>query len=154
MMRTIQFLAVVLTAIALIPAGVHLAEMPNKIDMAQSAYFTTQDIYRGWAVFGFVLMAAILADLALAIATRAHRTALVWASTAFALMVASVAIFFLWTEPANVATEYWTVAPPNWEAWRTQWEYAHAGAAVVTLLAFLAVVLSVLSYPGPRQVRN
>lgn len=36
MMRTFQFLAVVLTAIALVPAGAHLAELPNKIDMAQS----------------------------------------------------------------------------------------------------------------------
>jgi hypothetical protein len=58
----------------LLTAGAHLAALPNKIDMAQSAYFTAQDIYRGWAVFGFVLMAAILADLALAVAARARRT--------------------------------------------------------------------------------
>jgi len=32
-LRVIQFLAVILTALALIPAGAHLFELPNKIDL-------------------------------------------------------------------------------------------------------------------------
>ncbi len=148
MIRTIQFLALVLTALALVPAGAHLAVLPNKIDLPQEAYFTVQDIYRGWAFFGIVLVGAIMSNLSLAIVMRGRRAAFGWATAAFLFMAATLVIFFIWTFPANQATENWTRVPENWEALRTQWEYAHASAAVLTLLAFGAVVLSVLSDPN------
>ena len=36
-LRLIQFLAIMLTALALVPSGTHLAALPNKIAMAQTA---------------------------------------------------------------------------------------------------------------------
>lgn len=54
-LRAVQFLAIVLTALALVPAGAHLAELPNKIGLDQEAYFIVQSIYRGWALFGIAL---------------------------------------------------------------------------------------------------
>ena len=53
--RLVQFLAILLTALALVPAGAHLAELPNKIGLDQEAYFIVQNIYAGWALFGIVL---------------------------------------------------------------------------------------------------
>ncbi len=38
-LRVVQFLALVLTALALIPAGAHLFALPNKIGLAQEQYF-------------------------------------------------------------------------------------------------------------------
>ena len=38
-----------LTALALVPSGAHLAALPNKMAMAQAAYFVAQQIYAGWA---------------------------------------------------------------------------------------------------------
>jgi len=38
-LRVIQFLAIILTALALVPSGAHLAALPNKIGMTQAAYF-------------------------------------------------------------------------------------------------------------------
>ena len=58
-LRVIQFLAVLLTAVALAPAGAHLFELPNKIDLPRDAYLTVQGIYAGWALFGIVDMAAL-----------------------------------------------------------------------------------------------
>ena len=40
--RLIQVLAIILTALALVPSGAHLAALPNKIAMAQAAYFVAQ----------------------------------------------------------------------------------------------------------------
>jgi hypothetical protein len=40
----------VLTALALVPAGAHLFELPNKIGLSQDRYFIVQSIYRGWAL--------------------------------------------------------------------------------------------------------
>lgn len=146
MISFVQFLAVVLTAFALVPAGAHLAELANKINLSQDAYFTVQGIYRGWSHFGFVLFGALGSDLLLAALMRGKGHAFGLAATSFLLVAATLAIFFIWTLPANQATNNWTVIPPNWEALRAQWEYAHAAAAVLTALAFCAVTLSVLSY--------
>ena len=63
-LRLIQFLAIMLTALALVPSGAHLAALPNKMAMAQPAYFIAQQIYAGWALFGIVLFGALAANLA------------------------------------------------------------------------------------------
>jgi hypothetical protein len=143
-LRAVEFIALVLTALALVPAGAHLAELPNKIELGRDEYFVVQGIYRGWALFGFVLIPAILADLILA-AMLWRRGAGFWPALAgFILMAATLAIFFTWTFPANQATSNWTIAPENWEALRAQWEYAHAANAVLTLLALCCLVVAVL----------
>ena len=51
-LRLVLFLAIILTALALVPSGAHLAALPNKMAMAQPAYFIAQQIYAGWALFG------------------------------------------------------------------------------------------------------
>ena len=48
-MRTIHAFAVILTAVALVPSGAHLAELPNKLSLDRDQYFVVQQIYRGWA---------------------------------------------------------------------------------------------------------
>ena len=68
-----QFLALVLSALALVPAGAHLFALPNKIGLAQTDYFIVQNIYRGWALFGIVLFGALAATLVLAILVRRQR---------------------------------------------------------------------------------
>src|SRR5437867_1280271 len=56
-LRLIQFLAIMLTALALVPSGTHLAALPNKMAMAQAAYFIAQQIYAGWALLGIAFSA-------------------------------------------------------------------------------------------------
>jgi hypothetical protein len=133
--RVASFCAILLTALALVPAGAHLFALPNKIGLPQEQYFTVQGIYRGWALFGFVLIPAILANLALAILLRRQGGAFWLALLAFVLMAGTLAIFFVWTYPTNQATNNWTSVPPNWSELRLRWEYAHATNAVLTFLA-------------------
>ena len=143
-LRLVQFLAIVLTALALVPAGAHLAELPNKIGLDQEAYFVVQDIYRGWALFGIALFGALATNLALAIVVRRQRAPFWLASAAFLLAAATLVIFFIWTYPANQARSNWTVVPADWQQLRTTWEYAHATNAVLTFLALCAVTWSAL----------
>jgi hypothetical protein len=144
-LRTVSFLAIMLTALALVPAGAHLAALPNKITLEQKAYFIAQGIYRGWALFGFALFGAVFANLALAIMVRRRRAAFRLALAACLLLVASLVVFFGWTYPANQATANWTVVPENWQELRARWEYAHAAGAVLTLLALGVVTASALA---------
>ena len=154
-LRPLRFVAVVSTALAFVPAGAHLFELPNKIGLPRDAYFVAQGLYRGWALFGFVLFAALAANLGLAAALR-NRRAPVAARLALAaglLIALSLAVFFAWTYPANLATENWTRVPPDWEALRRRWEYPHAANAGLIFLALCLTVLSVLDADGTGSDR-
>jgi hypothetical protein len=144
--RVTQFLALLATALALFPSAAHLAAMPNKIGMAQSDYFIAQSIYSGWSFLGLLWLLALFASAGLAFVTRSQ----VWpmwmaigAAISFGLMFV---IFFIWTLPANQATENWTSVPSNWGALRQQWEYSHAANALVGVVGFCLTCLSVLSW--------
>jgi hypothetical protein len=144
-LKVVQFLAVMATALALVPAGAHLFALPNKIGLAAEQYIIVQGIYRGWALFGFVLIPAIIANLALAVMRRGRGLPFVLAVAAFLCIGATLAIFFIWTYPANQATDNWTTIPANWAVLRDHWEYAHATNAIVTFGALCALVLSILT---------
>jgi len=142
--KFVSFFAIILTALALVPGGAHLFALPNKIGLAQDPYLVAQSIYRGWALFGIVLFAALAVNLILALMLHDQRTPFRLALGAFLCVAATLVIFFTWTYPANVATSDWTVAPANWAELRTQWEYSHAVNAVITFAALCSVTLSAL----------
>jgi hypothetical protein len=139
----LRILALTLTAIVLVPSAAHLFELPGKIGLDRDAYFIVQGIYAGWALFGIPMVAAVLANGALALALRRRDPAAArWALASAALIAASLVIFFTWTFPANQSTANWTQKPDNWEILRQQWEYSHAANALVTLAAFLASAMA------------
>jgi hypothetical protein len=154
-LKVLQFTAIVLTALALVPSGAHFFELPNKIGLPQEEYFTVQAIYRGWALFGIVLFGALAANLSLAAALRDQRRPFWLALAAFIIIAGTLVIFFTWTWPANQATSNWMVAPGNWRELRAQWEYSHAANAVLTFIALCAVTLAVvLAKPPPAHFSN
>lgn len=140
-----HFLAIAFTAAAMVPGGAHLFAMAAKMGLAQEPYFTVQQIYRGWALFGIAIFGAIFANAAVAWLVRGQRLPFKLALVATLILAATLAVFFAWTYPANQATQNWTVAPPNWAALRTQWEYSHAANAVMTFAALCCAVLAQLT---------
>ena len=140
--KTIEFLALALTALALVPAGAHFFELPAKIALGQDQYFIVQGIYAGWSRFGFILTGALIADIVFIYLVRDQRVPLLLASAATVLMAATLVTFFLWIYPANQATANWTTIPANWETLRAQWEHTHAINAVLTFTAFCALALA------------
>lgn len=133
--RPLAFLAIVLTALALVPAGAHVAAMQAKLALGRDSYFTVQGIYRGWSLFGVIILAAVAANLGHAVRVRRARSLCGLSLAAAGLMVAGLVAFFVWTYPANQTTANWTVAPPQWDTLRTHWEYGHAVNAAATFLA-------------------
>jgi hypothetical protein len=130
-LRIAQFLALMFIALALVPSGAHLFTLPNKIELLHDQYFVVQSIYRGWALFGIVLFGALISSLVLALLLRGCGAPFVFALVAFCCITLSLAVFFVWTYPANQATDNWTAVPANWEQLRRQWEYSHAASAFV-----------------------
>ncbi|AJD42635.1 hypothetical protein RGR602_CH03326 [Rhizobium gallicum bv. gallicum R602sp] len=143
--RIVQFLAIIIGALALIPSGAHLAALPNKIGLPQTAYFTVQGIYYGWAILGLLWPAAMIANALFAFVVRAQNRPFWLAAVAVLCFLVMLVIFLVWTLPANQATENWTTSPDNWEVLRKQWEYSHAANTVIAFVALCLTVLSVLS---------
>ncbi|MEX0806296.1 MAG: DUF1772 domain-containing protein [Candidatus Binatia bacterium] len=123
----------------------HLLELPNKINLSREDYLTVQQIYRGWALLGFVVVGALLSTLVLTIIIRQERTAFIFALIAFLCIVGTQVVFWTYTYPANAATNNWTMLPDNWLELRRQWEYSHATSAGLNLVALIALILSVLA---------
>jgi hypothetical protein len=144
-LRVVQFFAVVLTALAVVPAGAHLFELPNKIDLPRDAYLVVQGVYAGWALFGIVDLAALVMNVVLAVRLRWQPPAVYFAAVSAVCFVVFFAIFFTWTFPANQATANWTTLPDNWSGLRQEWEYSHAVNAVVMLIALCSVTLAVIT---------
>jgi hypothetical protein len=139
----LRILALTLTALVLVPSAAHLFELPGKIGLDRDSYFIVQGIYAGWALFGVPIIAAILANGALAVALRRREPAAARCAMAAAVLIAvSLGVFFIWIFPANQATANWTQKPEQWEILRREWEYSHAANAIIVFAAFLATALA------------
>lgn len=140
------FLALISISLVLGPSAAHLLELPNKIGLSEERYFIVQGIYRGWALLAVVVVASLVTTLTLAVLLRKQRVPMLWAVLALVCIVGAQILFWIYTFPANQATNNWTEVPPNWEMLRSQWEYSHAAAALLNLTAMVALILSVLSW--------
>jgi hypothetical protein len=150
-LQPIQFLAIMLTAPALVLSWAHLAAMPNKMAMARAAYFVAQEVYAEWASFGIVLSGALGANLVHTIVPRGLARSFGHALASFLFIAAGFVIFSVWTLPTNQTTGNWTVVPKNWNELRSQLEYSHASNAIMTFAALVCVVIAVLRQPSPAR---
>lgn len=62
-LNTVRFISLLFTALALAPTLAHLLELPNKINLSREDYLTVQQIYRGWALLGIVVIGALISTL-------------------------------------------------------------------------------------------
>jgi hypothetical protein len=149
MITAARFLSLLFVALALAPAMAHLLELPNKIGLSRDEYLVVQQIYRGWALLGFVVIPALLSTLALAALVRRRPGEFGPALTAFLCILGTQVVFWTFTFPANEQTANWTILPDNWAALRRQWEYSHAVSAILDLAALIGAIISVLSGRKP-----
>ena len=141
-------LAVLLTALALVPGGAHLLELVNKLKLGEREYFIVQSIYRGWALVGFVVSAAFAANVWAAVLQRGHGAPFWLSVAAAALVLATLGVFFRWTQPVNKSTNDWSVQPEDLQPLRRQWEYSHAANAILTFMALCCATLAAVTGSG------
>ena len=147
-LRLVEVLAVLFTALCLVPAGAHLLELPHKIGLSQADYLVVQQIYRGWAFAGIALVGAVVVDIVLVVMLRGQGAPFVAALIALILIVVTLVTFFVFIYPVNGATADWTRAPENWEELRSRWEYTHAVNAVLTFISLIAVTAAAVGRKG------
>ena len=144
MIKALQFVAMLLTAVAMAAGWAHLLALPNKMSLSHDDYLTVQQIYRGWAFLGFIVVGALVATAMLTVLQRGAGASFYLVLAAALCIALSLAVFFLFTFPANKATQDWTVLPQQWQALRQHWEYSHATGAVLYFVALALLTLSIL----------
>jgi hypothetical protein len=139
------FLAILAPLLSLAPGLAHVFELPRKLTLSRDAYFTVQQIYAGWDLFGIVLLLQFLALLLLA--WRSAREYYVFRPVlaALLLLLAAQLLFWLFTFPANMDTANWTRAPVDWQAQRAQWEWSHAAGALCQFLGFCSLLTALFA---------
>jgi len=151
--RIALFVALMATAMALGPALAHLFELPNKIGLPADAYFAVQQIYSGWSLFGALLAVQLLSIVAVIVAARTDRRLRSLAVLALACLAGAQALFWIFTYPANAATENWTVRPDDWRILRRQWELSHAAGALLQLAAMACLSIGALWHASDKHKR-
>ncbi len=144
-LNTMRFMSLLFTALALAPALAHLLELPNKINLSGEDYLTVQQIYRGWALLGIVVIGALLSTLVLTIMVRSESKIFALTLISFLCILGTQFVFWVFTYPVNQKTNNWTVLPTNWLELRNQWEYSHATSAGLDLIAVITLILSVVA---------
>jgi hypothetical protein len=147
------FLAILFVALTLAPSAAHLLELPNKISLSADDYLTVQQIYRGWAMLGVVILAAVLTTALHAIVLRMHEQPSGWVWFGLACLLAGQTVFWVFTFPANQDTANWTVLPGDWTKLRAQWEYSHAAGALLNFGAFVALLWAAVKGSGGSSDR-
>lgn len=94
-MKVVRFLSLLFVALALGPALAHLFELPNKINLSVEDYFTVQNVYRGWALLGFVVFGALASTLLQTVLLWQHGKVFALSLLAFLCIVGTQVIF--WT---------------------------------------------------------
>ena len=138
------FAALMATAVALGGALAHAFELPNKIGLPGDEYFVIQKIYRGWSQLGYVLLIEFVSMIAVAVLYRQEPYVRRLVVLAIICLVCAQILFWLYTYPANAATNNWTVMPDHWEVLRRQWEYSHFAGAFFQLTAMALLIAAAL----------
>ncbi len=144
------FVALLATALALGAALAHALELPNKIGLDKEAYFSVQQIYRGWSWLALLLLVELVSILAVVILEWRMRPVRFSALISLLCLLGAQALFWIFTFPANAATSNWTVQPHDWQTLRLQWEYSHAAGAALQIAAMASLIYGALARARDR----
>jgi hypothetical protein len=152
--------ALILAALALVPALAHALEMPGKMRLGKDAYFSAQTIYYpGFTLVGGAEPMAALVSLGLLTITPRGEPDFWLALCALLGFIAMQAVYWLFTHPVNKA---WVAgeklsgagagffalgsgdAGGDWKALRRRWEISHLVRASLASASFLALTVSTL----------
>jgi hypothetical protein len=160
MVRILEILSILLTAIAMALSLAHALEFPGKRRLDRDTYFKVQAMYYpGFTVGGAGEPLAIIAVIALLL-FMPHGTPAFWltasASVALVLMHAT---YWMVTHPTNkvwlqgqrlgsAGSAFFAAGggspQSEWTVLRDRWEYSHVARAVLAMLSLIALVAAVV----------
>jgi len=148
-LRICRFIAIYLTAITLSLTLAHLLEMPAKMRYTGDLYMAVQHtlyFYFAW-VGAIAEIGAIGFLIAVAILLRKRGKVFYLTLIATVCVATGLAVWFAFVSPANTQMAAWheLPLPSNWMSVRNQWEWGHAVSALLDLVGFGALIVSLLA---------
>jgi hypothetical protein len=144
MKNLLRFITIFFEVITLSALLTHLLELPGKINLSKENYQVVQGIYRGWSWLGIFEIGAIFLTLIWTLADSRKKRIFPFLLTALLCFIISITIFFIFTFPANNTTVNWTQLPGDWQLLQKNWEYSHAVRAVLNLVGFSFLIVTLL----------
>lgn len=162
----LQIVTVCLTAVAMSLALAHALELPGKLRLEREAYVIVQQIYYpGFTIAGMSEGLSIVAALALLLTTPIDSSAFWWTLVGFLGLLAMHAAYWIITHPVNkfwlkdrqlkgLGDAFFAIGPARrddrdvieaadlWKRYRDRWEYSHVLRAVLSGIAFVALVIA------------
>jgi uncharacterized membrane protein len=166
---TLKFVTICLTTITLSTSLAHALEYPGKMRLDPNAYSVTQSIYYpGFTIAGIAEPLDILALIILSLLTPRGQTAFDWTVAALTALILLHAAYWILTHPVN---KFWLKdqkvegfgkdffhlgssgsmgAKENdpttvWQMYRYRWEMSHIVRAVLATVAFIALLMTLLT---------
>jgi Domain of unknown function (DUF1772) len=165
MLNLLQIVAVILAAVALVPAMAHALELPGKMRLEKDRYFAVQTIYYpGFTVAGFAEPLAVIATFGLLVMTRQGGVAFWLTLAALIGLVVVQIVYWIFVHPVNklwlqgerlghAGSGFFSFASPtnvgvqDWKRSRNRWEYAHVARAALAAVSFVALVVAIVMAP-------
>lgn len=146
--------SVTLLCVALV-AGLtssHVLQSPGSRALTGPEWLHVQQtFYGGFAVVGGAAETiGLAASVATVVLLRRHRSAVLPPAITAVCLSGTLLAFALGNRPVNQTIAAWTAAtlPPDWPAYRDQWETAHAVSAGLALLALLVLATTTTAPTG------
>jgi hypothetical protein len=150
MLRIWRFLTLLLVALSLGMAFCHALELVPKMRYGAALYLTLQRtlyLLFGAPVGASIEVGAVASTIVLVVLVRHRRPAFALTLAAAICMTAAHAAWWIWVNPANAVLMHMQVHAPaaDWTRWRDQWEYTHLARFFLQLIAFGALLVSLVA---------
>ena len=150
LVQSLRFAAILLAAFSLSLSMTHLLEFPQRMLFEQQLWVNVtvvENVYKYFGTVGAVFeIGAILMAIVLSCLVRGHGAAFYWTASGALLLVIAFVSWIVFVSTANAELARWLTSPipANWTSTRNQWEYAHAANALVKIVGFSCLVISLL----------
>jgi hypothetical protein len=162
----LEVVTVFLVAVAMSLALAHALELPGKMRLNRETYIAVQSIYYpGFTFGGFGEGLGMVAALVLLLITPADKEAFWWTLAGLVALVAMQAVYWVATHPVNkfwlkeqrlkgFGAGFFSLDPmkrgaameterQDWTRLRNRWEYSHVARAGLSIIALIALVVSI-----------
>lgn len=150
-MKALQLMAVLATALLLGTTFAPVLEMPAKLALSASEWWTVQDtLVRPCVTVGGPLeLFAVVINLAVLAAALSRPQLLVLTAGSALCLVLAFAVWVVFTEPVNVQVLQWSsnTLPNDWGQLREQWEFSQLIRFLLHLTGLVLLAASLLNLP-------
>ncbi|MGV0103883.1 DUF1772 domain-containing protein [Nostoc sp. DSM 114160] len=155
-----RFITMMLASFSLGLSMAHLLELPRRMQFDQQLWVKVtvfENVYRYFGSVGAAFeIGSVLAAIVLGFLVRKRGSTFYWTLVGAIFLVLALVSWVIFVAPMNAEFATWLTnrVPSNWTRYRNQWEYTHAVNALLKIIGFSSLVISVLVETAKRKVAH